>query len=165
MPRLIAQVLFVSRENAVRSVLAQACLDHLGKGKFRAYSCGVPAFLATERNPWTEFALQATGIPCQDWGGKPWSQFTRNGAPRMDFVIALDAETLYDHPVWPGQPETALWSYPELPSAKGTSQDAGAAALATLVSLRRRIELLVSLHSKVNAPAELRHDLRDLAFV
>jgi hypothetical protein len=35
----------------------------------------------------------------------------------------------------------------------------------TLHSLRRRIELLVNLHTKLTQHAELRDDLRDLAFL
>ena len=163
MIRPITNVLFVSRENAVRSVLAQACLAHLGQGKFKVFSCGVPALLAERPNHWTQLALQTAGIACPDWRSKSWNEFTKSGAPRMSFVISLDAETLHDHPLWPGQPETALWSYPPMPVAKAGSTAPGLAAVTTLVSLRRRIELLVSLHSKVRTAADLRHDLRDLA--
>jgi len=95
---------------------------------------------------------------------KGWVEFTRSGAPKMDFVIALDAETAGEHPLWIGQPETALWEYPAVVVRKKHSEtDAGIAALHTLHSLRRRIELLVSLHSRVRSRSELRHDLRDLA--
>jgi arsenate reductase len=81
----------------------------------------------------------------------------------MDFVIALDAETVAEHPCWDGQPETALWDYPLIAASKGKETNLGVASIQTLVSLRRRIELLVSLHSRAQTRSDLRHDLRDLA--
>jgi hypothetical protein len=83
----------------------------------------------------------------------------------MDFVIALDSQTFQDHPNWLGQPETALRSYTEISAAKGKNADSGIEAIQTLVSLRRRIELLIALRSRVQTNSQLREDLRDLAYV
>jgi arsenate reductase len=160
----VSQVLFISRENACRSLLAEACLRHLGGKKFKVYSCGVPFSLSDHPNSWAVLALQTAGIPTQGLRCKSWAEFTKSGAPKMDFVITLDAETARDHPSWPGQPETALWEYPMIAEGKKYVTAAPAiAAMNTLHSLRRRIELLVSLHSRVSSKSELRHDLRDLA--
>jgi hypothetical protein len=82
----------------------------------------------------------------------------------MDFVIGLDGPTYKDHPSWPGQPEVALWEYPTLEAGKGSGLDVGIATMQTLHSLRRRIELLVSLHSKVSKRSDLTDDLRNMAF-
>jgi hypothetical protein len=83
----------------------------------------------------------------------------------MDFVIALDADTVSDHPSWTGQPATALWNYPKITSANGKTKNLGIAAVQTLVSLRRRIELLVSLHSRAQRGSDFLYDLRDLAYL
>lgn len=164
MQRSVTHVLFVSRENACRSLLGQACLRHLGGKKFKAYSCGVPAHVLDRPHSWTLLALQTAGMSTADLACKGWTEFTRSGAPKMDFVITLDADTAQEHPSWIGQPETALWDYPAVSSRKkNTETDAGIAALHTLHSLRKRIELLVSLHSRVQNHADLRQDLRDLA--
>ena len=56
--------------------------------------------------------LITTGIPINGLCSKPWTDFTRSGAPKMDFVILLDDSIAHKHPAWPGQPETALWDYP-----------------------------------------------------
>ena len=165
MHRSVSNVLFVSCANACRSLLAEACLRHIGKGKFKVFSCGVPQQIADAPSSWTALALRTTGIPAEGLYCKPWTEFTRNGAPRMDFVIALDAATVALHPMWPGQPETALWDYPALVETKGRRADMALATVRTLVSLRARLELLVSLHSKSRSPADLRHDLRDLSYV
>jgi hypothetical protein len=83
----------------------------------------------------------------------------------MDFAISLDAQTFEHHPKWPGLPETALWRYPEISPAKANKGNPSVDSIQTLVSLPRRIELLVSLHSKVQTHSQLRDDLRDLAYV
>ena len=81
----------------------------------------------------------------------------------MDFVISLDKESASQQPIWPGQPESALWAYPPLIQQKSNSTDLAIATLQTLHSLRIRIELLISLHSKGKHRSDLRHDLRDMA--
>ena len=120
MQRLEAQaaVMFVSRENAGRSLLAEACLRHLGKSKLRVFSCGVPAASIGKPGEWALLALKSAGISADGLHCKGWTEFIRSGAPVMDFVIALDEETAHLHPMWPDQPETALWAYPPLVSRK-----------------------------------------------
>lgn len=163
MTRRTANVLFVSVENSCRSLLAEACLRHVGRSSLKAFSCGVPTQIADAPSPWALLALQTAGIPSDGLECKAWTEFFKSGAPKMDFVIALDAETAESHPAWRGQPETALWAYTRI--AKGTARGAekSVAAIHTLMSLRRRIELLVSLHNRAGKHSDLRHDLRDLA--
>lgn len=163
MHRSITKVLFVSKENAARSLLAQACLRHLGKARFRAYSCGIPAWSNGQPNHWTLLTLQTAGMAINGLHCKGWTEFVRSGAPKMDFVISLDEDAANQHPVWPGQPETALWAYPALDLARKNGMDVALATLQTLHSLRRRIELLICLHSKAARRSDLRLDLRDMA--
>jgi arsenate reductase len=158
-------VLFVSDENGCRSLLAEACLNHLGKGKLKGFSCGVPGRIDAEPNGWTLIALQTASIPAIDLRCKAWTEFTRSGAPKMDFVIALDQNTLSMHPSWPGQPATALWDYPHVSGKTKSRSGDGLSAVQTLLSLRRRIEFLVSLHARGKSHADLQHDLRDLSHV
>lgn len=79
----------------------------------------------------------------------------------MDFVISLDAPTSWHHPIWPGQPETALWTYPEF--TFGQTPNLGLATIHLLHSLRRRIELFSILCTKRHSRDEIRNDLQDLA--
>lgn len=157
-------VLFVSRENAARSILAEACLRHLGKEKFRVFSCGMPTQAHGQPHPWVLQGLASAGMYCDGLRSKPFTEFTRGAAPRMDFVISLDKETLVDHPSWPGQPETALWHYPPILAPGRSDAELKQAIVQTLVSLRLRIELLVSLHMRGTRRSDLRSDLRDLAY-
>lgn len=163
MHRPLTHVLFVSQDNAARSLLAEACLRHFGGNKFKVFSCGVPPGAKGLPKEWALFALNTVGMSVQGLKCKDWTEFSRNGAMRMDFVIALDEKTVNEHPSWHGQPETALWAYPPLIQRKCNSTEVGLATLHTLYSLRRRIELLVSLHSKAGSRSDFRDDLRDLA--
>jgi protein-tyrosine-phosphatase len=153
-------VLFVSRENACRSLMAEACLNKLATDKLRAYSCGDPDAVAKVPYGWALLAMQTSTMPTKDLRCKAWSEFSRNSAPKMDFVIALDAPTSGRHPSWPGQPETAMWEYPEIDT--GRAANPALAAIQLLHSLRRRIELFSILCSKGLSRDELRNDLRDL---
>ena len=134
----VTNVLFVSGANACRSLLAEACLNHHAAGKLKAYSCGDPATLAEAPHSWTLLALG------------------------MDFVVGLDQASFSRHPAWPGQPITALWDYPAIERNKKRPSDAAIEAVHTLMSLQRRIELLISLHSHGRSRGDLQHDLRDL---
>jgi protein-tyrosine-phosphatase len=163
MHRSVTKVLFVSTSNACRSLLAEACLRHLGQGKFKVFSCGVPSRIADAPDSWALLALQTAAIPTAGLSCKGWTEFMRNGAPRMDFVIALDAETLDTHPSWPGQPITALWDYPALATNPNKRGNVAVETVHMLMSMRRRIELLVSLHSRSKKRTDLVHDLQDMS--
>jgi arsenate reductase (thioredoxin) len=159
----VTNVLFVSRENACRSLLAEAILRHLAVPSLKAYSCGVPSFIAERPRDWTFLALQTAGISAENLRCKGWTEYIRSGSPKMDFVITLDATTAPEHPSWPGQPETALWDYPAISGKQEKKLNPGDYTIQTLHSLRRRIELFAILHAKALTRSDLRLDLRDLA--
>ncbi len=159
----VTNVLFVSRDNAGRSLLAEACLRHLAVPNLKAYSCGVPSLIADRPHGWTLLALQTAGISADNLRCKGWTEFIRSGSPKMDFVISLDSATALEHPGWPGQPETALWDYPAITGKQKKKLDPGVSTIQTLYSLRRRIELFSILYAKGLTRSDLRLDLRDLA--
>ena len=128
-----------------------------------AFSCGVPDQVVEQPFGWTLLALQTAGIAGDDLRCKAWTEFTRKGAPLMDFVVSLDQDSMASHPSWPGQPITALWDYPHIESGTKNRHNAGVAAVQTMLSLRRRIELLVSLHGRGATRADLQHDIRDMS--
>lgn len=164
MPVKTTRVLFVSKNNAARSLLAEACLRQLGAQSFQVFSCGVPDRIADKADSTTLATLATAGFKTTGLQPKDWTEFSRHGSKPMDIVISLDAETKSEHPSWPGQPETALWDYAPLDKRKGeTHSDRDIRTIQTLHSLRRRIELLVSLQQKVRSHADLRHDIRDMA--
>ena len=157
------KVLFVSRQNTARSILAEASLNALSKGRFHALSCGSPQHLGTAFHPMALQALRKAGLappagPCKSWDA------VARGVHRLDFVITLSADVEGQEPPWPGQPVTALWAYPDVAMATDRGSGVPEAMVQTLHSLRRRLELFTSLPMRGDR-AELRWDLRDLGFL
>ena len=107
-------VIFISRRNSARSILAQACLCHLGASRFRAFSCGAPLQIESRPHPLALEALANARIPAPELHCIGWDKFARSGGSQMDFVINLADEVADQLPRWPGQPPTALWSYPDI---------------------------------------------------
>ncbi|RTQ36719.1 protein tyrosine phosphatase [Variovorax gossypii] len=157
-------VIFVSRRNSLRSILAEACLAHLDPKRFSASSCGQPGQVAREFHPAAVAALKSASIPVPNRLPRSWDELARSNAPVADFVITLDAATELRQPRWPGQPDAALWEYPDV--AGGADPDKVAHdAIQTLFSLRRRLELLVSLPMQGADRSAVRSDVRDLGYL
>lgn len=158
-------VVFVSKRNSLRSVLARACLEHVSKGRFKAYSCGNPAKLASEPHELALHAIHSAGIGLRPDRQHDWNEFARPGMPKPQFVITMD-ESIQDlTPKWNGQPDTALWAYPDLAGGTTGTDDLQRAASVMLLSLRRRLEILSSLPMAHGDRTALRHDVRDLGYL
>ncbi len=80
-------VLFLCTRNSGRSLIAQAVLDEVGRGRFHAYSAG--SHPAEAPMPEVIDRLRALGHDTSGLHCKSWDRFTGPDAPRMDFVIAL----------------------------------------------------------------------------
>lgn len=158
-------VVFVSRRNSFRSVLARACLEHVSKGRFKACSCGNPALLASGPHELALHAIAAAGIALREEKQHDWNEFARAGAQKAQFVITLDETIQNLTPRWNGQPDTALWAYPDLVGSAQGIGDLQRAASMMLLSLRRRLEILSSLPMAYGDRAALRHDVRDLGYL
>ncbi len=158
-------VIFVSQRNSLRSVLARACLEHVSKVRFKAYSCGNPQMLAAGPDALALQAIRIAGIALRDDKQYDWTEFAPLGAPKADFVSTLD-DTVQDLALkWSGQPDTALWAYPDLVAQDLGEEDAHRAANAMMMSLRRRLEILSSLPMRGPDRAGLRSDVQDLAYL
>lgn len=156
-------VLFVSRRNSLRSVLAQACLQHVGRDRFKAYSCGVPGQVAAAVHEVALRALAAAGIPFAPEAPRSWAAFLYGAAPRLDLVILLDPLSDVELPRWPDQPDLALWKYPDALAGGGDPKLED--ALQILHSLRRRLEILANLPMRGVDRAALSSDIREISRV
>jgi arsenate reductase (thioredoxin) len=137
-------VLFLCTHNSARSILAEALLNHIGRGRFRAYSAGSQP--RTQPNPLALKALQEAGIPTDGLSSKSWDDFGRPDAPKMDLVITVcDNAAGEACPYWPGQPATAHWGYADPSAVEGDEATRLAAFRKTLVAIRQRLDLLVNL--------------------
>jgi arsenate reductase len=138
------KVLFLCTGNSARSVLAEALLNHLGRGRFIAHSAG--SHPTGRVNPFTLETLRALGLPAEGLRSKSWDEFAKPGAPPIDFIFTVcgsaAAETC---PIWPGKPVTAHWGVEDPAAVEGTEEEKRAAFGNAAAVLRRRIELFLAL--------------------
>ena len=139
-------VLFLCTHNSARSILAEAVLNSLGKGRFVAWSAGSSPRENQRPNPMALEVLQTAGIPTEGLHSKSWDVFGQASAPHMDLVITVcDNAAGEVCPYWPGQPATAHWGYPDPSEVKGSEEQQREAFRQSLHAIRRRLELLVNL--------------------
>ena len=138
-------VLFLCTANSARSILAEGLLNALGGPRgFRAWSAG--SHPGGTVNPFALRTLQEQGIPVEGFRSKSWEEFTLPGAPAMDFVFTVCDQAAGEAcPIWPGQPVTAHWGVPDPAAVQGDDPVRAKAFFTTFMTLRRRIELLLSL--------------------
>ena len=139
-------VLFLCTGNSARSILAESLINNLsiGAGKFKGYSAGSQPKGAV--HPLALETLTQQHLPAEGFRSKSWEEFARPDAPRMDFVFTVcDQAAAEPCPIWPGQPMTAHWGIADPAAAQGSDDDQRRAFRDTLVTMKRRIELMLSL--------------------
>jgi arsenate reductase len=140
-------VLFLCTGNSARSILAEAILNRIGEGKFKAHSAGSDPKGAV--NPRALALLERLGYPTAGLRSKSWSEFAQDGAPALDFVFTVcDNAANEVCPVWPGQPMTAHWGVPDPAAAEGSEAEIASAFRDAFHLLERRIELFANLPVK-----------------
>ena len=154
-------VLFLCTGNSARSVLAEAILNKIGAGTFRAYSAGSQP--KGQVNPNTIRLLQKLGHDTAGLRSKSWSEFARPGAPPLDFVFTVCDDAAGETcPVWPGQPMTAHWGIPDPAAATGTDAEIAVAFSDAYRMLQRRIEAFAALPIRALDSLTLQNRLRDI---
>jgi arsenate reductase len=137
-------VLFLCTGNSARSIMAEVILNALGKGKFKAFSAGSHPIGSV--NPLTLELLEKNRFSTQGLRSKDWNEFSRPGAPFMNFVITVcDRAATEPCPVWPGQRMTAHWGIHDPAAVEGTMEEKRKAFLRAYTELYRRISLFINL--------------------
>ncbi len=157
-------VLFLCTGNSARSLIAEAILNRLGAGKFRAYSAG-----STPRHgphPYTLDLLKRLNHDVSGIRSKSWDEFALPEAPQMDFVFTVcDNAAAEPCPVWPGQPMTAHWGVPDPVLAEGTEAERRLAFSEAYRMLANRISIFVNLPMKSLDKLSLQRRLDDIGEV
>src|SRR5258707_12729123 len=137
-------VLFLCTGNSARSIIAEAVLNKVGAGRFRAYSAGSRP--KGEVNPHAISLLQGLGYDLSGARSKSWSEFARPGAPALDFVFTVcDAAAGEACPIWPGHPVTAHWGLPDPADATGSVAEIASAFNETYRMLDQRIAVFAAM--------------------
>jgi len=140
----VFNVLFLCTGNSARSIMAEAILNHVGNGRFRAFSAG--SHPAGRVNPAAIETVRLAGLPADGFRSKSWDEFAAPGAPVMDFVFTVcDSVAGEVCPIWPGQPMTAHWGVEDPAAFIGPEAEKGKVFRQALRHLRNRIELFCAL--------------------
>ena len=157
-------VLFLCTHNSARSILAEALLNHIGKGKFKAFSAGSSPAENQTPNPMAITTLEKASVSTEGLSSKSWDVFAVPDAPHMDLVITVcDNAAGEVCPYWPGQPATAHWGYADPSETVGTDEQKLEAFKQTLHQIKRRLELFTSLPLTSLSKLALEKTARDLA--
>ena len=157
----LKNVLFLCTGNSARSILAEAALNQLGAGRFRAWSAGSRPTGAP--NPFALTLLARKGIDTGFARSKSWDEFAGPDAPKMDFVFTVcDSAAAEECPYWPGQPVSAHWGLPDPAAVSGTDAEKAQAFAETWAAMTRRIEAFVALPMATLDALALKRKLSDI---
>jgi arsenate reductase len=137
-------ILVLCTGNSARSILGEALFNTLGAGRFKAYSAG--SHPAGRVNPFAIEQVLALGYPIEELRSKSWDEFAQPDSPQMDFIVTVCDKAAGEMcPLWPGQPVTAHWGFPDPAAVEGTDEVKRAAFASTLRQIRNRVQLFLSL--------------------
>lgn len=138
----VYNVLFLCTGNSARSILGEAVMNKLGKGRFKAWSAG--SFPKGEVHPMALSVLNGMGFDTNGMRSKSWDEFSKPGAPEFDFIFTVcDNAAGESCPVWLGHPMTAHWGIEDPAAIEG--EDQRNAFLQALRYLTNRISLFLTL--------------------
>jgi arsenate reductase len=137
-------VLFLCTGNSARSIMAEALLNHLGRGRFHAFSAG--SHPTGRVNPLALATLERNHLPTDSARSKSWDEFATADAPPMHFVFTVcDRAAQEMCPIWPGQPMTAHWGVADPAAVEASHEDKERAFNLAFRELSARIGLFTSL--------------------
>ncbi|XAH22670.1 arsenate reductase ArsC [Xylophilus sp. GW821-FHT01B05] len=144
MTEKIFNVLVLCTGNSARSIMAEALINTLGQGRFRAYSAG--SHPNGRVNPRAIDKARQVGYPVEHLRSKSWDEFAVPDAPQMDFIVTVcDNAAGEVCPIWPGQPISAHWGF-EDPAAVEGSDEAKQRGFDTVFrQIMGRVRIFVSL--------------------
>jgi arsenate reductase len=139
-PHAPMRILILCTGNSARSQIAEALLAAKGGARVVAASAGSRP--AERVHPFAVAVLAEAGI---DWRGKTPRGMNGLEAEPWDFVITVCDRAKESCPYFPMQPVQAHWGMPDPAEIEGSDEVKLAAFRDTLITLSRRIDLLLAL--------------------
>jgi arsenate reductase len=157
----VLNVLFLCTGNSARSIMAESLLNYWGRGRFKAHSAGSKP--KGQVHPLTLAVLEQTHLPTEGLHSKSWDEFSRSGAPKLDFVFTVCGNAAKEQcPFWPGQPMTAHWGVDDPAVAEGSREQQLRAFHRALRELDARIKLFINLPIESLDRMSLQEKLRQI---
>ncbi|WP_263914556.1 arsenate reductase ArsC [Achromobacter sp. 79A6] len=157
----VYHVLFLCTGNSARSIMAEALLNTLGKGRFQAYSAGSHPGGAV--NPFALEKVRVLDYPPERLRSKSWDEFAVPGAPQMDFIITVcDNAAGEVCPIWPGQPISAHWGFEDPAAAQGSDDDKRRVFEKVFRQISARINIFANLPLAALDKAAIQRELKQI---
>jgi arsenate reductase len=151
-------VLILCTGNSARSILAEALVNHWGRGRFVGYSAG--SHPKGEVHPIALELLRQMKLPTEGLRSKSWDELAAPGAPSLDFVFTVcDNAAGEVCPYWPGHPITAHWGLEDPAAVEGSDSDQWLAFREAFRQLEHRIRAFTSLPLQTLERAQLKERL------
>lgn len=155
-------ILFLCTGNSARSIIAEAIMNNVGAGRFKAYSAGSQP--RGEVNPHALELLKRLDYDISVFRSKAWDEFAKPDSPPLDFVITVcDNAAGEVCPIWPGQPMSAHWGMPDPAAVEGTPAEIALAFAETYRMLFNRISAFANLKMSGLDRLSLQKQVRDIA--
>jgi arsenate reductase len=152
-------VLFLCTGNSARSIMAEALVTTMGKGRFRGFSAGShPGGVV---NSFAIEKVKETGYPIENLRSKSWDEFAQAGAPKMDFIITVcDNAAGEVCPIWPGQPISAHWGFEDPAAAQGSDEDKRRVFEKVYRQILSRVHVFLSLPLSMLEKNAIQHEMQ-----
>jgi arsenate reductase (thioredoxin) len=157
----VYNVLFLCTGNSARSIIAEAILNRVGQGRFRAFSAG--SHPKGRIHPYTLDLLQQLHFDVSGLRSKSWTEFAVPDAPKLDFIFTVcDNAAGETCPLWPGQPMTAHWGVPDPAEAEGSPAEIALTFKDAYRTLNQRIGIFTALPIRHLDRLSLQKRLREI---
>ena len=141
--------------------MAEAIINTLGAGRFVAHSAGSQP--AGRVHPLALEKLSAIGYSTAQLRSKSWDEFAATDAPQMDFIITVcDNAAGETCPLWPGQPISAHWGFPDPAAVQGSEAEQRAAFEQVFQRITQRVRLLLDLPLASLDALAIRRELQNI---
>ena len=154
-------VLFLCTGNSARSIIAEALVNHWGRGKFAGLSAGSSP--KGKVHPIALELLKHMKMSSESMRSKSWEEFGKPGAPQLDFVFTVCDNAAGEMcPIWPGQPMTAHWGVEDPAAVEGSETEKWLAFRDAFRELESRIKIFTSLPIRSLDRLKLQQILHDI---